>query len=170
MTSYLNRSSPSHTPWMVRGSLQRGQTNRSSSGHLNTREFSSTRKSFNIKWFSIDLWIFLWPFIIRHNESVKCIQFNPLTGQLASCTSTDFGIWSPEHKSVTKHKISSAINACSWSADGHYLALATASGYISLRTKVWTLTTIDELQIFISSPQLSIYMMYMYPAEWWGEK
>ncbi|XP_074605343.1 intraflagellar transport protein Oseg1 [Brevipalpus obovatus] len=69
-----------------------------------------------------------------HNDSIRCLEFNPVSGQLASCTNNDFGIWSPEQKSVVKHKISSQINCCSWSNDGHHLALGTSSGFISIRS------------------------------------
>ncbi|XP_015789085.1 intraflagellar transport protein 122 homolog [Tetranychus urticae] len=71
-----------------------------------------------------------------HNESVRCLQFNPITGQLVSCANLDFGIWSPDQKSVIKHKISSPINCCAWSSDGHHLALGTNAGYISIRSRV----------------------------------
>ncbi|KAI1301651.1 Intraflagellar transport protein -like protein [Halotydeus destructor] len=70
-----------------------------------------------------------------HNEAVRCMQFNPVTHQLASCTSIDFGLWSPEQKSVSKHKVAGQINDCSWSSDGHYLALALSLGYVSIRSR-----------------------------------
>uniref|UniRef100_A0A8C9W960 Intraflagellar transport protein 122 homolog n=1 Tax=Scleropages formosus TaxID=113540 RepID=A0A8C9W960_SCLFO len=39
-----------------------------------------------------------------HNDSIQCVAYNPVTHQLASCSSGDFGLWSPEQKSVSKHK------------------------------------------------------------------
>ncbi|CAG2114932.1 unnamed protein product, partial [Medioppia subpectinata] len=70
-----------------------------------------------------------------HNDAIRCIQYNPLSHQLVSCTASDFGLWSPEQKAVTKQKINSQINSCSWSSDGHYLALALTSGHISIRNR-----------------------------------
>uniref|UniRef100_T1KLI8 IFT122 first beta-propeller domain-containing protein n=1 Tax=Tetranychus urticae TaxID=32264 RepID=T1KLI8_TETUR len=73
---------------------------------------------------------------IRHNESVRCLQFNSInTGKLVSCANLDFGIWSPDQKSVIKHKISFPINCCARSFDGHHLALGTNAGYISIRSR-----------------------------------
>ena len=40
-----------------------------------------------------------------HNDSIQALAYNPLTQQLASATATDFGLWSPEQKSVSKHKV-----------------------------------------------------------------
>ncbi|XP_004870514.1 intraflagellar transport protein 122 homolog isoform X2 [Heterocephalus glaber] len=70
-----------------------------------------------------------------HNDSIQCVSYNPVTHQLASCSSGDFGLWSPEQKSVTKHKSSSKITCCSWTNDGQYLALGMMNGVISIRNK-----------------------------------
>ncbi|XP_045349833.1 intraflagellar transport protein 122 homolog isoform X8 [Leopardus geoffroyi] len=70
-----------------------------------------------------------------HNDSIQCVSYNPLTHQLASCSSSDFGLWSPEQKSVSKHKSSSKITCCSWTNDGQYLALGMFNGIISIRNK-----------------------------------
>ncbi|CAH3150863.1 unnamed protein product [Porites lobata] len=70
-----------------------------------------------------------------HNDSIQCLAYNPLTQQLASCTSNDFGLWSPEQKSVQKHKVPSRVTACSWTNDGQYLALGLFNGFISIRNK-----------------------------------
>ncbi|XP_064012186.1 intraflagellar transport protein 122 homolog isoform X1 [Pogoniulus pusillus] len=70
-----------------------------------------------------------------HNDSIQCVSYNPLTHQLASCSSSDFGLWSPEQKSVSKHKASSKITCCSWTNDGQYLALGMLSGVVSIRNK-----------------------------------
>jgi hypothetical protein len=40
-----------------------------------------------------------------HNDSIQCLAYNPVTQQLASGTAGDLGLWSPEQKSVTKHKV-----------------------------------------------------------------
>ncbi|XP_041499239.1 intraflagellar transport protein 122 homolog isoform X2 [Microtus oregoni] len=70
-----------------------------------------------------------------HNDSIQCVSYNPITHQLASCSSSDFGLWSPEQKSVSKHKSSSKITCCSWTNDGQYLALGMSNGVISIRNK-----------------------------------
>lgn len=40
-----------------------------------------------------------------HNESIQCLAYNPVSQQLASGSASDFGLWSPEQKSVAKHKV-----------------------------------------------------------------
>ena len=40
-----------------------------------------------------------------HNDSIQALSYNPVTQQLASATSSDVGLWSPEQKSVAKHKV-----------------------------------------------------------------
>jgi hypothetical protein len=40
-----------------------------------------------------------------HSDSIQCLAYNPVTQQLASATATDFGLWSPEAKSVAKVKV-----------------------------------------------------------------
>ncbi|XP_020836758.1 intraflagellar transport protein 122 homolog isoform X5 [Phascolarctos cinereus] len=58
-----------------------------------------------------------------HSDSIQCVSYNPVTHQLASCSSNDFGLWSPEQKSVSKHKSSSKITCC---RDEHNDILAVA--------------------------------------------
>ncbi|XP_075587380.1 intraflagellar transport protein Oseg1 [Dermatophagoides farinae] len=70
-----------------------------------------------------------------HNDSVRCVQYNPTSYQLLSCTSSDFGLWSPEQKNVTKIKVTSPINCCCWNEDGIIFALGFNSGHISIRFK-----------------------------------
>ncbi|NWQ60244.1 IF122 protein, partial [Neopipo cinnamomea] len=70
-----------------------------------------------------------------HNDSIQSVSYNPLTHQLASCSSGDFGLWSPEQKSVSKHKTSCRITCCSWTNDGQYLALGMFNGIVSIRNK-----------------------------------
>uniref|UniRef100_A0AC11CPA6 Intraflagellar transport 122 n=1 Tax=Ovis aries TaxID=9940 RepID=A0AC11CPA6_SHEEP len=70
-----------------------------------------------------------------HNDSIQCVSYNPVTHQLASCSSSDIGLWSPEQKSVSKHKSSSKITCCSWTNDGQYLALGMFNGVVSIRNK-----------------------------------
>lgn len=70
-----------------------------------------------------------------HNDPIQCIAYNPVTHQLASCSSGDFGLWSPEQKSVNKHKVSSKVSCCGWTNDGQYLALGMMNGVVSIRNK-----------------------------------
>ncbi|XP_025019210.1 intraflagellar transport protein 122 homolog isoform X2 [Python bivittatus] len=70
-----------------------------------------------------------------HNDSIQCVSYNPVTHQLASCSTSDFGLWSPEQKSVNKHKVSNKITCCSWTNDGQYLALGMYNGIVSIRNK-----------------------------------
>uniref|UniRef100_A0AAY4D3U5 Intraflagellar transport protein 122 homolog n=1 Tax=Denticeps clupeoides TaxID=299321 RepID=A0AAY4D3U5_9TELE len=70
-----------------------------------------------------------------HNDSIQCVAYNPITHQLASCSSGDFGLWSPEQKSVSKHKVSSKVTCCGWTNDGQYLALGMMNGVVSIRNK-----------------------------------
>uniref|UniRef100_A0A4W6D767 Intraflagellar transport protein 122 homolog n=1 Tax=Lates calcarifer TaxID=8187 RepID=A0A4W6D767_LATCA len=37
-----------------------------------------------------------------HNDSIQCVAYNPVTHQLASCSSGDFGLWSPERDVLIK--------------------------------------------------------------------
>ena len=66
---------------------------------------------------------------------LPCQAYNPVTQQLASCTSADFGLWSPEQKSVDKHKVPAKILCCAWTNDGQYLALGLYNGTVSIRDK-----------------------------------
>ena len=51
-----------------------------------------------------------------HNDSIQCLCYNSVTQQLASGTASDFGLWSPEQKSVAKHKVQSRVLCMSWCA------------------------------------------------------
>jgi len=70
-----------------------------------------------------------------HNDAIQCLAYNPVNQMLASCAVSDFGLWSPEQKSVAKHKMSTRITCCSWTNDGQYLALGLMNGNISIRSK-----------------------------------
>ncbi|CAD7929537.1 unnamed protein product [Amoebophrya sp. A120] len=71
----------------------------------------------------------------NHNDSIQCLSYNPVTGQLASGTAGDLGLWSPEQKSVSKHKVRSKILCCAWTSDGLHLALGFYDGHIHLCDK-----------------------------------
>ena len=83
-----------------------------------------------------------------HNDSIQCMSYNPVTQQLASGTAGDFGLWSPEQKSVAKHKVPSRILCMSWTQDGTTLTLGMFDGKISLRDKGGA----EKLQIKRDSP------------------
>eukprot|EP00158_Paraphelidium_tribonemae_P008633 Partr_v1_DN28634_c0_g2_i3_m49606 putative Intraflagellar transport 122 homolog (Chlamydomonas) len=69
-----------------------------------------------------------------HSDSVQCLAHNPVTGQATSGSYTDYGLWSPEQKSVTKYKTGSRVVCCSWTADGQILALGCFNGQVILRS------------------------------------
>lgn len=71
----------------------------------------------------------------NHNESIQSLAYNPVTQQLASATEVDFGLWSPEQKSVSKHRVASKVLCQAWTSDGHYLALGQLNGNINIRDK-----------------------------------
>ncbi|XRB06728.1 intraflagellar transport protein 122 [Pycnococcus provasolii] len=73
-----------------------------------------------------------------HHDSIQCLAYNPITQQLSSATASDFGLWSPEAKSVEKHKMPAKVLSQSWTADGQYLALGMVDGRISVRDRKGT--------------------------------
>ncbi|NWZ31225.1 IF122 protein, partial [Asarcornis scutulata] len=101
-----------------------------------------------------------------HNDSIQCVSYNPLTHQLASCSSSDFGLWSPEQKSVSKHKASSKITCCSWTNDGQYLALGMFNGIVSIRNKNGEEKVKIERTGGVSSP---IWSICWNPSRIWAQ-
>ncbi|XP_022648353.1 intraflagellar transport protein 122 homolog isoform X1 [Varroa destructor] len=71
-----------------------------------------------------------------HTDSLQCLSYNPITHQLLSCATGDFGIWSWEQKSVTKHRVTARITSCCWKQDGSCFALGMANGVVSVRNRV----------------------------------
>ncbi|KAF4678197.1 hypothetical protein FOL47_003259 [Perkinsus chesapeaki] len=71
----------------------------------------------------------------NHNDSIQFLAHNPVTQQLASGTHNDIGMWSPEQKSVQKHKVPAKVLCMSWTSDGLHLALGLFNGYVSIRDK-----------------------------------
>lgn len=88
---------------------------------------------------SVIVWSFKFEGIIKysHQDPIVALAHNPVTQDLASCSSSDFGFWEPQSKNVLKHKINSnsKITSCSWSSDGQTLALGLFSGGVSLRNR-----------------------------------
>ncbi|GBF97536.1 hypothetical protein Rsub_10459 [Raphidocelis subcapitata] len=70
-----------------------------------------------------------------HGDSIQALAYNPVTQQLASGTAGDLGLWSPEQKSVTKHKVSSKILSLAWTPDGALLAAGCYDGSVSIRDR-----------------------------------
>lgn len=75
-------------------------------------------------------------FPLRHDSSVQCVAYHPTSNLLASCSNSDFGLWSPEQKNVTKTKLTGRITCCAWSADGQSLAFGLYNGQVHIRDKV----------------------------------
>ncbi|XP_073975880.1 intraflagellar transport protein Oseg1 isoform X2 [Rhodnius prolixus] len=71
----------------------------------------------------------------NHNDAVQCLEFNPVSAQLASCGSNELVLWSPQLKAVQKHKSTSRILCCSWTPDGQYIALGLSCGAVSVRSR-----------------------------------
>ncbi|KAJ1564634.1 hypothetical protein HK096_007006, partial [Nowakowskiella sp. JEL0078] len=70
-----------------------------------------------------------------HNDSIQVVTHNPVTGAVLSCAISDFGVWSAEQKTVSKHKITSRICSASWTGDGLFFALGLFNGTVSIRNK-----------------------------------
>ena len=43
-----------------------------------------------------------------HTDHVQSVSHNPVTGQVLSCTGSDFGLWSADAKGVQKYKVSTS--------------------------------------------------------------
>ena len=71
----------------------------------------------------------------NHTAPIQRVRYNPLSLQLCSCSDTDFGLWNPEQKQVTKEKVGAKILAVAWSPDGATLAVGMQSGVISIRNQ-----------------------------------
>ena len=88
-------------------------------------------------------------FPCRHNDAIQCLAYNPITPILASCSSSDFGLWSPEQKNVQKYRVGSRVCACAWNDDGTLLALGLASGFVSIRNKVFSILSSFQVDIYL---------------------
>ena len=87
-----------------------------------------------------------------HSDAIQCLSYNSVTQQLASATASDFGLWSPEQKSVAKYKVTSRILCMSWTNDGTILSLGHFDGTVSLRDKGGA----EKISIERSAPVWSI--------------
>ena len=89
-----------------------------------------------------------------HNDCIQSVAYNPVNHVLASCTSGDIGFWSPEQKSVAKHKVASKILTAAWSNDGQLLAVGMLNGHVSLRDREGVEKVLIERTAPLSSPFL----------------
>ncbi|KAG5458789.1 MAG: WD repeat domain 10, partial [Olpidium bornovanus] len=46
-----------------------------------------------------------------HSDHIQAIAHNPVTGQVASCSASDFGLWSSEQTNVTKYKVGGGVTS-----------------------------------------------------------
>ena len=60
---------------------------------------------------------------------------NPVSGQVLSCSHSDFGLWSSDTKAVIKTRVSSRICSSGWTADGQHFALGMFNGVVSIRNR-----------------------------------
>lgn len=70
-----------------------------------------------------------------HSSTIQALAYNPVTQQLASASQKDFGLWSPEVRSVPKVAMHSRVLCASWSHDGQYLALGCEDGSVAIKDK-----------------------------------
>jgi len=87
-----------------------------------------------------------------HNESIQCVAFSAGSKLLASATSVDFGLWSPDQKNVQKYKVAAKVMCMAWTHDGQYVALGQFNGHISIRDK----SGAEKVRIERSAPIWSI--------------
>ncbi|KAJ3276500.1 hypothetical protein HK104_003648, partial [Borealophlyctis nickersoniae] len=71
-----------------------------------------------------------------HGDPIQALGCNPVGGQVVSCTSSDFGLWSPDQKTVSKPKVPSRILCISWTPDGQHFAFGMFNGHVSIRNKL----------------------------------
>ena len=70
-----------------------------------------------------------------HGDAIQTLAYNPATHQLASGTASDLGLWSPEQKAVTKHRVAARVLCSAWTLDGALLALGCQDGSVSVRDR-----------------------------------
>ena len=70
-----------------------------------------------------------------HTSTIQALAYNPVTQHLASASESDFGIWSPEAKSVPKTQVTACSRCLAWTHDGQLLALGLEDGRVLLRDK-----------------------------------
>jgi len=71
----------------------------------------------------------------HQGDSIQCLSFNPVSGQIFSGCSTDYALWTPDQGEIEKDKVNSKINCCAWSPDGQHIAYGLANGSVNIKTK-----------------------------------
>lgn len=87
-----------------------------------------------------------------HSSPIQALSYNPVTQQLASASETDFGLWSPEVRSVPKTALTSRALCVAWSTDGQYLAIGCEDGSVLIKDKAGK----DHANIQKGSPVWSV--------------
>jgi intraflagellar transport protein 122 len=70
-----------------------------------------------------------------HASTIQALAYNPVTQQLASASESDFGLWSPELRSVPKTAVTARIRCLAWTDDGQQLAVGLEDGRVMIRDK-----------------------------------
>ncbi|KAK7201717.1 intraflagellar transport protein 122 [Novymonas esmeraldas] len=71
----------------------------------------------------------------QHKESIQALAHNPGSSQLASVSSIDWGLWSPEQPKVSKYSLPSKGLCAAWTPNGKTLAIGLLDGTIMLLDK-----------------------------------
>lgn len=75
------------------------------------------------------------------------------------------GLWSPEQKNVSKHKVNSRITCCSWTNDGQYLALGLYNGLVSIRNKARSSVRLQK-HVYFSESGVCFLLVNFASNEW----
>ncbi|KAG5465400.1 hypothetical protein CUR178_00103 [Leishmania enriettii] len=68
----------------------------------------------------------------QHKESIQALAHNPVSSHVASVSSIDWGLWSPEQPKVSKYPLSSRGLCAAWTPNGKVLAIGQLNGTILL--------------------------------------
>lgn len=95
----------------------------------------------------------------QHSQSVQVVAHNPVSGELASISNVDWGLWSTEKSKVVKRSLPSKGLSAAWTADGQTLAIGLLNGTIIFLTNgvtekcrvirhapIWTMSFGSDLQ------------------------
>ncbi|KAL0221862.1 hypothetical protein RCL1_001716 [Eukaryota sp. TZLM3-RCL] len=90
-------------------------------------------------------------FRYHHDSSIQALIFSPTSDVLVSCSNTDFGIYTPDCRSVPKTPLPSKPFCAAFSPDGHLFAIGLSSGVVTIRDAQGTETASISLSSPISS-------------------
>ncbi|GET93166.1 hypothetical protein, conserved [Leishmania tarentolae] len=71
----------------------------------------------------------------QHTEAIQALAHNPTSSQLASVSSVDWGIWSPEQPKVSKYSLPSKGLCAAWTPNGKTLAIGMLDGTVMMLSK-----------------------------------